>query len=205
MARADRRMRRPPRWLRGGECRAAPVITCRLMWRAGSLLTCDSPLALVIRPSISFPIYVAESAPSGPGRAPIGAFPQVFATSDENPPLVPPDRATIRQFTCQLTPVLREVHRERGMRVCFFVEEPAGRDLPGDLMARREITEAGQQRLDRYKRRRDEYIREAGPPGTARFRRSRRPDSPTCSPPRWRSAGAGRRPEPLGVSVITPS
>ena len=47
------------------------------------------------------------------------------------------------------------------MRVCFFVEEPAGRDLPGagDLMARREITEAGQQRLDRYKQRRDEYIR----------------------------------------------
>ena len=58
-------------------------------------------------------------------------------------------------------PVLREVHRERGMRVCFFVEEPAGRDLPGagDLMARREITEAGQQRLDRYKQRRDEYLR----------------------------------------------
>ena len=57
---------------------------------------------------------------------------------------------------------LREVHRERGMRVCFFVEEPAGRDLPGagDLMARREITEAEQQRLERYKRRRDEYIRE---------------------------------------------
>ena len=42
--------------------------------------------------------------------------------------------------------VLREVHRERGMRVFFFVEEPAGRDLPGagDLMASREITEAGQ-------------------------------------------------------------
>jgi len=59
-------------------------------------------------------------------------------------------------------PVLREVHRERGMRVCFFVEEPAGRDLPGagDLMARRDITEAEQQRLDRYKRRRDEYIRQ---------------------------------------------
>jgi len=58
-------------------------------------------------------------------------------------------------------PVLREVHRERGMRVCFFMEEPAGRDLPGagDLMARREITQAGQQRLDRYKQRRDEYIR----------------------------------------------
>ena len=58
-------------------------------------------------------------------------------------------------------PVLRDVHRERGMRVCFFVEEPAGRDLPGagDLMARRDITEAEQQRLDRYKRRRDEYIR----------------------------------------------
>ena len=58
-------------------------------------------------------------------------------------------------------PVLREVHRERGMRVCFFVEEPAGRDLPGagDLMARREITEAEQQRLDRYKQRRDEYLR----------------------------------------------
>ena len=50
---------------------------------------------------------------------------------------------------------------ERGMRVCFFVEEPAGRDLPGagDLMARREITEAEQQRLDRYKQRRDEYLR----------------------------------------------
>ena len=48
------------------------------------------------------------------------------------------------------------------MRVCFFVEEPAGRDLPGagDLMARREITEAEQQRLDRYKQRRDEYLRE---------------------------------------------
>ena len=47
------------------------------------------------------------------------------------------------------------------MRVCFFVEEPAGRDLPGagDLMARREITEAEQQRLDRYKQRRDEYLR----------------------------------------------
>ena len=47
------------------------------------------------------------------------------------------------------------------MRVCFFMEEPAGRDLPGagDLMARREITEAGQQRLDRYKQRRDEYLR----------------------------------------------
>ena len=59
------------------------------------------------------------------------------------------------------TPVLREVHRERGMRVCFFVEEPAGRNLPGawDLMARREITEAGQQWLDRYKQRRDEYLR----------------------------------------------
>ena len=58
-------------------------------------------------------------------------------------------------------PVLREVHRERGMRVCFFVEEPAGRDLPGagDLMARREITEAERQRLERYKRRRDEYLR----------------------------------------------
>ncbi len=28
-----------------------------------------------------------------------------------------------------------------------------------DLMARREITEAGQQRLDGYKQRRDEYIR----------------------------------------------
>ena len=56
---------------------------------------------------------------------------------------------------------LREVHRERGMRVCSFVEEPAGRDLPGagDLMARREITEAEQQRLDRYKQRRDEYLR----------------------------------------------
>ena len=54
---------------------------------------------------------------------------------------------------CRAAPVLREVHLERGMRVCFFVEEPAGRDLPGagDLMARREITEAGQQRLDRYK------------------------------------------------------
>ena len=62
---------------------------------------------------------------------------------------------------CRAAPVLREVHRERGMRVCFFVEEPAGRDLPGagDLMARREITEAGQQRLDRYKQRRDEYLR----------------------------------------------
>ncbi len=50
--------------------------------------------------------------------------------------------------------VLREVHREQGMRVCFFMEEPAGRDLPGAgdlMMARREITEAGQQRLDRYK------------------------------------------------------
>ena len=59
-------------------------------------------------------------------------------------------------------PVLRKVHRERGMRVCSFVEEPAGRDLPGagDLMARREITAAGQQRLDRYKQRRDEYLRE---------------------------------------------
>ena len=58
-------------------------------------------------------------------------------------------------------PVLREVHHERGMRVCFFMEEPAGRDLPGagDLMARREITEAEQQRLDRYKQRRDEYLR----------------------------------------------
>ena len=58
-------------------------------------------------------------------------------------------------------PVLREARRERGMRVCFFVEEPAGRDLPGagDLMARRGITEAGQQRLDRYKQRRDEYLR----------------------------------------------
>ncbi len=42
---------------------------------------------------------------------------------------------------CRAAPVLREVHRERGMRVCFFMEEPAGRDLPGagDLMARREI------------------------------------------------------------------
>ena len=62
---------------------------------------------------------------------------------------------------CRAAPVLREVHRERGMRVCFFVEEPAGRDLPGagDLMARREITGAGQQRLDRYKQRRDEYLR----------------------------------------------
>ena len=62
---------------------------------------------------------------------------------------------------CRAAPVLREVHRERGMRVCFFMEEPAGRDLPGagDLMARREITEAGQQRLDRYKQRRDEYLR----------------------------------------------
>jgi hypothetical protein len=29
-----------------------------------------------------------------------------------------------------------------------------------DLVARREITEAGQQRLDRYKQRRDEYIRQ---------------------------------------------
>jgi hypothetical protein len=48
------------------------------------------------------------------------------------------------------------------MRVCFFVEEPAGRDLPGagDLMARREITEAERQRLERYKRRRDEYLRQ---------------------------------------------
>jgi hypothetical protein len=48
-----------------------------------------------------------------------------------------------------------------GMRVCFFVEEPAGRDLPGagDLMARREITEAEQQRLDRYKQRQDEHHR----------------------------------------------
>jgi len=36
------------------------------------------------------------------------------------------------------------------MRVCFIV----------DLMARREITEAEQQRLDRYKQRRDEYVRE---------------------------------------------
>jgi hypothetical protein len=36
------------------------------------------------------------------------------------------------------------------MRVCFIV----------DLMARREITEAEQQRLDRHKQRRDEYIRE---------------------------------------------
>jgi hypothetical protein len=58
-------------------------------------------------------------------------------------------------------PARREVHRERGMRVCFFVEEPAGRDLPGagDLMASREITEAEQQRLARYKQRRDEYLR----------------------------------------------
>ncbi len=57
---------------------------------------------------------------------------------------------------CRAAPVLREVHRERGMRVCFFMEEPAGRDLPGagDL-----ITEAGQQRLDRYKQRRDEHLR----------------------------------------------
>ncbi len=31
--------------------------------------------------------------------------------------------------------------------------------VQGDLMARREITEAGQQRLDRYKQRRDEYLR----------------------------------------------
>lgn len=62
---------------------------------------------------------------------------------------------------CRAAPVLREVHRERGMRVCYFVEEPAGRDRPGagDLMARREITEAEQQRLDRYKQRRDEYLR----------------------------------------------
>ena len=44
---------------------------------------------------------------------------------------------------CRAAPVLREVHRERGMRVCFFMEE----------------SEAGQQRLDRYKQRRDEYIR----------------------------------------------
>ena len=77
-------------------------------------------------------------------------------------------------------PVLREVHRERGMRVCFFMEEPAGRDLPGagDLMARREITEAGQQRLDRYKQRRDEYLRKLGPLWHLRFQRSRRRDSP---------------------------
>ena len=62
---------------------------------------------------------------------------------------------------CRAAPVLREVHRARAMRVCFFMEEPAGPDLPGagDLMARREITEAGQQRLDRYKQRRDEYLR----------------------------------------------
>ena len=56
---------------------------------------------------------------------------------------------------------LREVHRERAMRVCFFVEERAGRDLhgAGDLTARREVTEAEQQRLERYKQRRDEYLR----------------------------------------------
>jgi hypothetical protein len=62
---------------------------------------------------------------------------------------------------CRAAPVLREVHRERAMRVCFFVEEPAARDLPGagDPMARRGITRAGQQRLDRYKQRRDGYLR----------------------------------------------
>jgi hypothetical protein len=36
------------------------------------------------------------------------------------------------------------------MRVCFIV----------DLMTRQEITEAEQQWLDRYKERRDEYVRE---------------------------------------------
>lgn len=63
---------------------------------------------------------------------------------------------------CRAAPIPQEVHREPGMRVCFFMEEPAGRDLPGagELVARREITEAEQQRLERYKRRRDEYIRE---------------------------------------------
>lgn len=44
----------------------------------------------------------------------------------------------------------------------FIVEEPEGRDLlvQGTPMARREIIGAEQQRLDRYKQRRDEYIRE---------------------------------------------
>ncbi len=62
-----------------------------------------------------------------------------------------------------------------------------------DLMAGRENTEAGQQRLDnRYTQRRDEYIRQLAHLAL-RFRRSRRRDSPFCSPPRWRSTGAGRR------------
>jgi hypothetical protein len=69
---------------------------------------------------------------------------------------MPPFSGGLHGGECRAAPVLREVHRERGMRVYFFVEEPAGRDLPGagDLMARREITEAERQRLDRYKRRR---------------------------------------------------
>ena len=75
------------------------------------------------------------------------------------------------------------------------LEEPAGRVLPGagDLMARREITEAEQQRLDRYKQRRDEYLRKLAhlaPPlsegAEGETRRSARP-------PRRRSTGAGRR------------
>ena len=74
---------------------------------------------------------------------------------------MPPFSGGLHGAECRAAPVLREVHRERGMRVCFFVEEPAGRDLPGagDLVARREITEAERQRLDRYKQRRDEYLR----------------------------------------------
>ena len=95
---------------------------------------------------------------------------------------------------CRAAPVLREVHRERGMRVCFFVEEPAGRDLPGagNLIARREITGAGQQRLDRYRQRRDEYLRQlahlAPPlPGEQKARLA------VLLPPRSRSTGAGRR------------
>ncbi len=65
------------------------------------------------------------------------------------------------------------------MRVCFFMEEPAGRDLPGagDLMARREITEAGQQQLDRYKH--DGMSTSVSwPTWHLRYRRSRRRDSP---------------------------
>jgi len=77
-------------------------------------------------------------------------------------------------------PVLREVRRGQGIRVWPFVEEPAGRDLPGagDLMARREITEAGRQRLERYERR-EEWDRLRGflpaRPGAAAESESGRP------------------------------
>ncbi len=178
-------MRRPPRWLR---CASPPAGRADLLAEACVVMEAASggqlhePLARQAAEPCrkasadpeAIPRWIAEGSRAGGGMPRGGRRSLAACTTGER---------------CA-APVLREVHRERGMRVCFFVEEPAGRDLPGagDLIARREITEAEQQRLDRYKRRRDEYLRKLAhlAPPLSEEQKAR-------LAPRWRNTGARRR------------